>query len=321
MPEWPNGWVVEEGIGEHRAVLVADGRILAARLDWPGPLAAGLVEDAVLVSRAAGSARGMARFDDGEEALVSGLSREVSEGAVLRLLVTRCALPERGRVKLAQARPADEPPRPAPTLAEALGAGIVRHFEGWDELWADAFSGTCEFSGGRLDISPTPALTAIDIDGALSPRNLALAAVPALAQAIRRFDLAGSIVVDFPTLPAKADRQAVDAVLAEALAWWPHERTAMNGFGLVQLVARLERPSLLSRLAHDPAGAAARLLLRRAERVSAPGTLLLTAHPQVRAAVREEWLRELERRTGRAVAWQLDDGLALDGSFAQAVAS
>ena len=39
-------WYVEEGIGEHRAVRLEGDRIAAARIQWPGELVAGTVEDA-----------------------------------------------------------------------------------------------------------------------------------------------------------------------------------------------------------------------------------------------------------------------------------
>ena len=95
----------------------------------------------------------------------------------------------------------------------------------------------------------------------------------------------------------------------------------MNGFGFVQLVARLTRPSLLHRAQFDPAGTAARLLLRRAEDVTEPGVLLLRAHPQVVAALREDWQAELARRTGRQLRIEGDPALAPGTGFAQAVAS
>ena len=326
-------WLVEEGIGEHRAIRLAgstsDGSdIAAARVDWPGALAPGQVEDAILVARSAGSRRGTLRFASGEEALVDQLPRDAQEGAPLRSIVTRAAIGEAGRLKRAQARPTNAAPRPAPTLAERLRAEghatrVVRRFPiaDWEELIAEAATGEVAFAGGNITISPTPAMTVIDIDGALPPRALALAAIPALAAALARFDIAGSIGIDFPTLPDKADRRAVDDALAAALGDWPHERTAMNGFGFVQVVARLERPSLVQRIARDPVGAAARLLLRRAERVDEPGTLLLVAHPTVESAIPPHWRQDLARRSGRVLRWQGDSTLAIDGGFAQAVQS
>ena len=316
-------WLVEHGIGEDRAVLFSGDHVLAARLQWPGALSAGQVEDAVLVARTAGARRGTAKFASGEEALVDSLPKDASEGATLRLKVTRGAMAESGRLKRAQARPTDDFPCPAPSLAETLGARVVRQFGAglWEEVFAEAWSGTADFAGGSLTLTPTPAMTLIDLDGTLPARELALAAVTPLADALARLDLAGSIGIDFPTLPEKADRKAVDAALAAALEGWPHESTAMNGFGFVQLVARLERPSLLHRLASDRAGAAARLLLRQAERVAEPGTLLLTAHPAVIRALRPEWQAELARRSGRLVSLAEDSKLALAAGFAQALSA
>ena len=322
MADWPNAsWLVEDGIGEERALLVAEGRALAARVQWSGELTAGLVQSAVLVERRKGSGRGRARFPDGEEALVDKLPRDAAEGANVRLIVTRAAIGEAARRKPAQARPSDTPERPAPSLAEELGARVVRRFPKglWEDAIADCTAGAVDFRGGSLLFSPTPAMVLVDVDGNLPPRDLALAAVDPLARAIALFGLGGSIGVDFPTLQAKDDRKAVDVALEGALADWDHERTAMNGFGFVQFVARSTGPSLLHRLHFQRTAAIARLLLRRAEGVSEPGTLLLTAHPAVLAHIGHDWLEQLARRTGRVIRTAADAGLAPDAAFAQAV--
>jgi hypothetical protein len=323
LPEW----LVEEGIGEHRALCFAGEDVIAAMIDWPGQLAPGQVENAVLVSKVRNATRGRARFASGEEALVDRLPRDASEGAEMRFEVLRTRFDERGRIKLAQARPTDKPERPAPTLFETLqqrgnNVRIVRNFPGddWEEIWSEAWCGFYDPPCCSLHFTTAPAMTVIDVDGRSVPRELALAAAEGLGRALPRFDLHGSVGIDFPTLTEKADRRAVDEALEKALADWPHERTAMNGFGFVQIVSRLERPSIIHRVQQGRVGAAARLLMRRiCEDPGMPGDLLVTCHPAVRARLKPEWIEEAKRRTGRDIRIETDPGLALDGGFAQAV--
>ena len=321
-------WLVEEGIGEHRAVLNRNDRIVAARLHWPGALTAGQVEDARLTFRRAGSARGLACFSSGEEAHVDHLPPSTSEGGTLRLEVTRAAMPEAGRRKLARARPTTLPLRGPLALTDQIAAEgysprSVRRFPAdldWSGLWAEASEGRITFPGGALIFYATPAMTLVDVDGEDLPFALAKAAVPPLVDAVGRFDLGGSIGIDFPTVRQKAQRKAIDLMLDDALAEWPNERTAMNGFGFVQIVARLARPSLLARLAHDPAGAEARRLLREAEGLAGAGALALRCPALVAAAMRAEWIDELARRTGRRVRLEtLADSLDQTGGSAQLV--
>lgn len=326
-------WLVEQGIGETRAILCADAEIRAARIDWGEALRPGLVAEARLVSRPAGGRRGTVRLDSGDDALIDQLPREATEGVRLVVRVVRASIAEKGRTKLPVVRVAPgEVPTPAPDLAAQLGAAgdrvrilpaTDRTFVecGWDELVEQAQSGEIPFAGGSLLVSPTPAMTLIDVDGFGQPAQLALAAVPAIAGALMRLDIGGNVGIDFPTVQDRKDRQAIDAALEAALAeaGWRGERTGMNGFGFVQLVSRLERPSLVARYARNPAAASARILLRQAERVAEPGALLLCANPRTLDAMRPDWLEELARRTGRVVRLAPDPALALSGGFAQAV--
>jgi hypothetical protein len=326
-------WLVETGIGEDRAALVDGDTILAARVCWREPWRAGAVSPARLDHRHRGTRRGAVALPDGTIAQIDALPDGIADGATLTVRITRAALAERGRFKLAQCRPTDAAPCAAPSLAATLAdtglpvrtlGTLDRDLDaaGWDELREQAASGVIDFTGGRLTISPTPAMTLIDIDGPPPLLPLALAAVPAIAGALARLDLGGSVGIDFPGLETRADRQAVDRALDQALAQrgWRGERTGMNGFGLVQLISRLERPSLVARLAFHPTRAAAHALLRQAERVAEPGALLLVAHPAVLARIDPAMEAELARRTGRTIRRDARTGLALHAAFAQAMA-
>ena len=316
MPDRGPAWVVEDGVGETRALLIDGDKVLAAKLRWPGELYRGQELTAKLASKR--GARGTAITAEGRELLVDRLPREVSEGSELDLVVTRAALAERGRYKLPSARIASQL---SPVIDPIETGKRVHRFPSgmWEEVWQAASSGEVAFDGGSLLFAVTPAMTLVDIDGALDPRSLALAAIEPLARSLAEFDLGGSIGIDFPTLEAKAERKAVDTALGDALGDWSHERTAMNGFGFVQLVARLEGPSLLHRFATSRLGMAARMALRRAEMGEGAGTTLLTVHPALKAKLRPEWLAEVERRTGRPLRIETDPGLAIEAAAAQIV--
>jgi hypothetical protein len=313
-------WLIEQGIGETRALLVEGEQVRAAKLMWPGELAAGVRLTGKLTTKLKGTRRGVALLGDGTEALVDHLPPSMSEGQNLNLVITRAALAERGRLKRAQARVAgaDAPPPPA-----ALPEGrVVPRFPAglWEEVWQAACDGSLDFPGGEILLSVTPAMTVIDIDGVGTPRAVALAAVPTIARALAWFDMGGNVGIDFPTLQTKEDRRAVDAGLEAALTDWPHERTAMNGFGLVQIVARLSGPSLLHRFATARLGMAARMALRRAELAAEAGTgrvLELRVHPALKAKLKDAWLADLTRRTGREVQIGSDPALAIEAANAQ----
>jgi ribonuclease G len=323
-------WLYEAGIGENRAVRLVDGAIAEARIELPDTLRAGTVAAARLAEIHVPGRRGLARLADGSEALVEPLPGALTQGAAIHVEIVREAIPERGRAKIAKARIVDGPPRPGPTLFDEIGrpAAAPGHgpdlFEqaGWSELLEEAASGEIAFPGGALRMSVTPAMTLFDVDGALPPAELAQAGAAAAARAILRLGIAGSIGIDLPTVPGKADRQAAAAAL-DAVLPQPFERTSVNGFGFLQVVRRRVRPSLAELVQADPAGAAARALLRRAERTPGAGARTLAAHPAVIAALERNpaWLDELARRIGAEVRLRSEPARAISAGDVQSAFS
>jgi len=295
-------WLVEAGIGENRAALIEAGEIVEARIERHDvTLRLGAVHEARLKSKAGRAGRAEVAVAGGV-ALLSPVPPGLTEGAPLHVEVIREAIPERGNPKLALVRPTDEAPRAALSLAEQLGARTLGPQQpdaleaaGWSELIEQAETGLVPFPGGLLRIVLTPAMTVIDVDGELPPTELALRGATAAVQAIRRFDIGGSIGIDLPTLPSKQARQAAAEAIDAALPP-PFERTAVNGFGFLQIVRRRVRPSLLELVQSDSATTSALALLRRLEREPL-GEVVIPANVTVKA----EWIEELERRRGQRV--------------------
>jgi len=325
-------WLYEAGIGENRAALVDRGHILEVaieREDAAGPRL-GTVSPARLTRKADGSGRGLVALDDGVVAQLVPVPAGLTEGARLMVEVVREVLLEGSETKPLRVRAADVDgiSKTGPDLlARITGTGLdVRSMGtgsdllegcGWSEAIEQAASGVVATPDVLLRIALTPAMTLIDVDGAGTAQDVAVAGARAAGEAIRRFGIAGSIGIDLPTLQSKAERQAAAAAL-DAVLPQPFERTAVNGFGFLQIVRRRERASVLELLQADPIQAAALALLRRAERTPGHGALALHANPLVsaRLAARADWLDRLARRVGATVALQADERLAISAGHA-----
>ena len=110
-------WIYEDGIGERRMARIVAGRIVEARIEWDddGPRA-GSVLPARLIAIHMPGRRGMARLDDGREALIEPLPPGITEGGAFLAEVVREAIAEEGRPRPARVRAHAGPPCAADTL-------------------------------------------------------------------------------------------------------------------------------------------------------------------------------------------------------------
>ncbi len=323
-------WIYEDGIGEARAALVHKGRILEAQVERESDaVRAGAIAAGRMVQQLIPKMRGLVRLDSGEEVLMEPIPPKLTEGGRVTVEILREAIGEPGRAKLAKGRAVKGAARPAPgktllqrirmtghnvIMATAHDAGDRLEDAGWSELLEEGASGEVAFDGGALRIALTPAMTVIDIDGPLKPAELARRGARAAADTIRRLGLAGNIVIDFPTIEDKAARAAI-AVNFDKILPQPFERTAVNGFGLMQVIRKRERASLAEQLQYAPVEAAARALLRRAARDKGTGPATITAHPGVIALLegRPDWGARLARGLGREIRLASDSALGMAG--------
>jgi ribonuclease G len=317
LPEW----LVERGIGETRAAVIEGGAIVEARIELAGAMRAGSIIAARVASVGTDGRNAVARDEGGAEYLLPRGAPGVSEGAKLTIEVTRQRISGSEPWKRPLARVTDERAIAAPPLAgdELPFPASSNIFDqaGWDDLVEQARTGSVAFAGGELRISPTPAMTLIDVDGYLRPDELAVRGAAEAAKAIRRLDIGGSIGIDLPPPPSKAGRQAAaDAI--DALLPQPFERTAVNGFGFIQIVRPRLRASLVE-LAQDRAAFEGRALLRRAA-LEPPGPKRLVAHPAVARVLEShpEWLEALSRQAGGAIGLRVDPALPISGGYAEA---
>jgi hypothetical protein len=316
-------WWIEVGIGETRAALIENDRIVEARILPDDVLRAGQTIEARLQSIGADGRNATAVTAEKIEILLPRRPGGVSEGAHLQIVITRGQIPGGepwkrpiGRAAVDGETDYDDVPLGEPRPFPPVGRDRLEA-AGWSDLLDEGRTGTVRFAGGELRLFVTPAMTLVDVDGNLPRAELAEAGAAAAGAAVCRLDIGGSIGIDLPTVPGKNARQRAGAAIDSALGDRRFERTAVNGFGFVQIVRPRRNASLLE-LAQDRARFEARTLLRRVA-VSAVGARCIAAHPQVIAVLQAspDWTAELERQLGGSVTLRADPMLAISAGHAE----
>jgi ribonuclease G len=263
--------------------------------------------------------------DDGSELLVRGKA-DAPEGARVIFEVTREAIAEPGRVKppeakLISALPELQVDRGAlwERRMQALGAHTQRQCsvsDGFDV----AIAGASQVGDVTISFQRTKAGLVFDVDGIGDPLAINLTAAKEIARLLRLYQVGAMAMIDFIAVDSKAARQAIAEAFdaAAALDSRPFERTAINGYGLMQVVRARPRPSALdhlfgTRIASLSDETQALWLLRDASRSSGFGVRTVTARTPVATLLASPKWRPFratsERLAGAALEIVADDSL------------
>jgi ribonuclease G len=331
--------------GEVRTGLIEQGKLVELRLlripddSLPDPI--GALRYVRLGERINGN-RALVQVD-GDVAEVSPIPA-LSQGGLFDAKLIRHAIPEPGRWKRAHYRPAKKDNHEASLIpsdvATLICAGPIEAARAQSllgdccpaveinaeaiqdaqlDLWCErAIIGEFVIEGGLLTIERTRAMTMIDIDAYGDARNANLDAAKTIPWLLRLYGIGGQVGIDFLNAANKAERAEIDTALADACAVLPpHECTAMNGFGFVQMVLPRPGPNVLEQLCGIELKAPsietrALMLLRTASQSIGYGTRNLHAAPEVIAQLKAwpDALDQLTRDLGCDIKLLSDPGVS-----------
>lgn len=297
----------DDAPGEYRAAMVEAGEIVELHIQRSGHLVLGQAGTARVGSRMAGGT--LLITDDGRELLIRQ-KMPVPEGARTGFEIAREALPEPGLIKRPEARLSDAPPRdadacwnarfaPAPAADTSVALDI-------------ALTGQSVAGDAIISFQRTKAGLVFDVDGIGDALSLNIAAAQEIARLLRLYQVGGMTMIDFIATDSKAARIAIgDAIdAASAADARAFERTAVNGFGLMQIVRPRPRPSVLdhlfgTRIASLSDETQALWLIRSAARSTGFGPRTITALPKVATLLDGPTLApalaDASRQTGAAI--------------------
>jgi hypothetical protein len=222
------------------------------------------------------------------------------DGARISFEVTREAIAEPGRHKPPEISLRDNPHDPligkdalwdARVASLGQSAVIASIADGFDV----AIAGQSQLGDVSISFQRTKAGLVFDIDGIGDAFAINMVAATEVARLLRLYQVGAMVLIDFVSMESKAQRtQIAEAFDAASLADpRPFERTAINGYGMMQVVRARPRPSVLDQLFGTRIAALSDetqgyWLLRAVAQSTGFGTRTVTAQPDVVTLLQSE---------------------------------
>jgi hypothetical protein len=313
----------DDAPGERRAAVVEDGNIVEIHIQRDALWALGECGVGRIDRKAPSGAYVVA--DDGSALLLRGKTNAL-EGARVMFEVTREAIFEPGRTKPPEIMLRDSAGDPligkdalwdarvASLGQSAINASIA---EGFDV----AIAGQSQLGDVTISFQRTKAGLVFDIDGVGDAFAINRIAASEIARLLRLYQVGAMALIDFVSMESKAQRtqiaEAFDA--ASVLDLRSFERTAINGYGMMQVVRARPRPSVLDQLFGTRIAALsdetqAYWLLRAVAQSSGFGARTVTTRPEVATLLQSErwaaWRAQAVRLAGADMQVVVDEKAA-----------
>ena len=314
---------IDDAPGERRAALIENGEIAEVHIQRDlhfsvGETGTGRIE------RKTPSGTYIVT-DDARELLLRRKAPQ-PEGTRIGFEVTRESICEPGRAKPAEAQLLDDIPM-AIAGKDQIWQTRLHQLSDVPRINADisaafdiAIAGASQIGNVTISFQRTKAGLVFDIDGIGDALAINLAAANEIARILRLYQVGGMAMIDFVAVESKDARQQIAEAFDAAAAGDPRpfERTAVNGYGLMQVVRARPRPSILDHLSGTRIAALsdetqALWLLREAARSSGFGLRSIRANTDVATLLASTrwagWRLRCERQMGAALAVVADDSV------------
>ena len=313
----------DDAPGERQAAIVEDGNIVEIHIQREALSALGEYGSGRIDRKTPSGAYVIA--DDGS-ALLLRSKMGIPEGARVLFEVTREAMAEPGRNKPPEISLRDYLPDPLPekdvlwdarlaSLGQPVAKGSVA--EGFDL----AIAGQSQLGDATVSFQRTKAGLVFDVDGIGDAFAINRIAATEIARILRLYQVGAMVMIDFVSMESKVQRTQIAEIFdaSSAVDSRPFERTAVNGYGMMQVVRARPRPSVLdhlfgTRIAALSVETQAYWLLRAVAQSSGFGLRTVTAQPDVAILLQSErwteWRAQAMRLAGAEMRVVADETTA-----------